>query len=259
MCILFGMKKPSALIDTVLTFAALFLLCAVVVGYFSRKTSVVLLTAFPIALGITFFAGLLAGKRRAPKARRKQLENLRNKFLFSPPEYAFSFVRETLAHKGEPTEKDGLLLCGATAFCVCLTAEKISLAQLANRYAAAHAAGARKLVFLSAYGAEADAESTAPQLQSPEVQIFDWESTYRFFVALKHPPTETFRLSSPRKTRGITGALKRENSRKYLFAAIVLLFGARFMPYAPLYAVFAALCIVLAVLCRLPFFKKSKR
>ena len=145
------MKKPSVVLDTVLSFAATFLLCAVITGYFTRDTLTVTVTALTVTLAVTFFLTRILRKKRAPARQRRKLQELCNKFLFSPPEYAFAFTKKALGTRCTPVEHNGLLLTNAAAFCVCLTPAKITVAFLAEKYGAAAVKKKKRLVFLSAF------------------------------------------------------------------------------------------------------------
>lgn len=248
------MKKPSVIIDTALTLAALFFLGCIVMGYFTRNTGSILCAAAVFSLTVTFFTGRLTEKRHMPQKKKRKLDDLMNKFVFSPHDYAYRFTLDALTDKCAVKEENGLILAGGTAFCVRLTGEKVSTAVLAERYAAATQLRAKRLVILSAYGAEQDALETAKLLSAPTAEIWDFCKVYAFFVYLKHPPTETLRLKPTRKKKFgavFSIALRRENARRYLFSAIVTLLFARFLPYSVFYVVIAAISLVLAILCRL--------
>ncbi len=255
------MKKISTVIDTVLTVAALFLLCSVIAGYFTRKTSVIILSSLTAAVALAFFTGRLAEKRKAPKVKKRKLGELMNKFLFSPPEYAQAFTVRAISNRAIPSEKNGFVFAGKTAFSVRLVPEKIGAATLAERYSAAAKLGAKKLVILSAYGAETDAAETASLLSEPTAEIWDFEKVYDFFSKLGCAPTETMKLEPKKRKFGelAAGALKKQNARKFLFSAIVLLLWARFVPYSGLYVIIASISVVLAAFCRFrPYERKRK-
>ncbi len=246
------MKKLSSVLDTALTLAALFLLGAILIGYFAPRTTA-LFFALIFALTATYFTSLWTQKRQKPKAHKQKLEGIRNKFLFSPAEYAQSFVREALCKKDDVQETDGLLLVGKTAFSVHLIPEKVNARTLADRYAAATRLHVKRLVLLSAYGGEKDAVSTAMLLSQPKVEILDFERTYALLSYLGCPPTETLRLQPAKKRlRSVAaGALRKKNARKYLTVAILTLLFARFTPYGILYIAVSATALVLALLCRI--------
>lgn len=252
------MKKFSTVIDTLLTAAALFLLCSVIAGYFTRKTSAILLSSLTAAVALTFFTGRLAERRKAPSVKKRKLRELMNKLLFSPPEYAQAFTVRAISNRAIPSEKNGFVLAGKTAFAVRLVPEKIGAATLAERYSAAAKLGARKLVILSAYGAESDAAETARLLAEPTAEIWDFEKVYDFFERLGCAPTETMKLEPQKRKFGAlaAGALKKENARKFLFSSIVLLLWARFVPYSALYVIIASISVVVAIFCR---FKPNER
>ncbi|MCI8458139.1 MAG: hypothetical protein HFE46_00510 [Clostridia bacterium] len=254
------MKKISSLFDTLLTFAALFLLSCVTAGYFVRSTPAVLASACTFTFAVLFFTGIFSRRRRKPKEKQKKLNELRNKFLFSPPDYALDFTEQAVRKKCEPKRQDGFILSDKTAFCVCLTPEKVRTAFLAERYAAAARLGVARLVFLSAYGAEEDAAQTVEQLREPAAEIWDWEKVYEFFASLGCPPTQTLTLAAPAKqrSRAIRNAFVRRNARRYLFAAIVTLLFARFMPYGALYVIIASLSLVAALVCRTGIAERRK-
>lgn len=247
------MKKLSSVIDTFLTLAALFLLAVFVVGYFSSDRYTILFFAVVFAFAGAYFTTRISRKRSVPKIRKRKLDALMNKFVFSPPEYARDYVRNALAAKGEVAEVRDLLVVGKTAFAVQLTAEKVSAVTLALSYASARECGAEKLVILSAKGATEDADETAKLLSSPKAEIWDFEKTYRLLAYLGHPPRETLELAPEKKKKGalFAGALSKHNARKYLMSAIVTLVFARFMPHAVLYVIFSALGVTLAILCKL--------
>lgn len=246
------MKKVTALFDTVLTFVALFVLACIVAGYFLHATVAVVATALTLSLTVLFFTGRHSVRRAAKQADKKTTEEKRNKFLFSPPSYAFDFAMRAVTRKCPAArERDGLIVAAKTAFCVCLTPDRVRTAFLAERYATAAALAVKRLVFLSAYGAEADAEDTASRLTDPATEIWDWDKTCDFFTKLGCPPTETLALPK-RKRRGkiLSEALSRAHARKYLFAALVTLLFARFLPYSVLYVTIAAVSLTLSLVCR---------
>lgn len=254
------MKKVATVFDTVLTFIALFLLGSVVAGYFLRSAAAVLTTALTFTLAVLFFTGRLSLRRKRRKESKRRLNDLCNKFLFSPPAYAFDHVWRAVEKKCTPQRKNGLIMGGATAFHVCLTPDKVSASLLAERYASAVQAGAKRLVFLSAFGAQDDVLDTAKRLCSPTVEIWDWEKVYDFLLRLGCPPTETLPLpAAPKqKIRFFDAALKRENARRYLFTAIITLLFARFMPFAVFYVAVAAVSLSLAILCRIDITQRAK-
>lgn len=247
------MKKPSVIIDTVLTFAAIFLLCAVVAGYFTSDKAYTVPAALIAALAVTFFTSRLSAKRRLPKKRKRKLGELLNKFIFSTPAYAYDHVLDAIKSKHAVAEQNGFIVSGGTAFYVKIDPEKIGFSTLAERYSAAAEIKAERLVILSAYGADTQTAETARLLSAPKTEIWDFEQVYRLLAHLGHAPTETLVLTRPRKKLGaaIRGALSRENARGYLFTAIVTLLFARFMPYSVLYVAVSAVAVTLSVLCRL--------
>lgn len=249
------MRKPFVILDTLLTFTTLFLLTAVVVGYFTRQTHIILTVSLCGTLGITYFTGKLAARKQIPKQRKQERKEKLQYFLFSPPQDAVDFVREALETKGAVDERDGLLIVKKTAFYVALTPEKVTVAVLARVFAAAKAQGVKRLVFLSAYGADDEATETASCLLSPQTEIWEWDKVYALLSYLHHTPTQTLKLQKPKKRKKLGTvmllALRRENAKRYLFAAIVMLVFARFVAHGVLYIVFSAVCIVLALLSRL--------
>ena len=252
------MKKVTTVFDTVLTFVALFLLGSVIAGYFLH--SAVLATSLTFTFAVLFFTGRLSLRRNKRKEDRRRLNDLRNKFLFSPPDYAFDHVWRAVEKKCTPQQTNGFIMGGKTAFYVCLTPDKVSSSLLAERYASAVQAGAKRLVFLSAYGGQDEALDTAKRLTQPDVEIWDWEKVYDFLASLGYPPAETLPLPAAPKQRArlLSGALKRENARRYLFTAIVTLLFARFMPYAVFYVAIAAVSLALAILCRIDITRRVK-
>lgn len=245
------MKKTVRIFDSVLSFCVLLLFFFIAVRYFVPSVVSAAALALTFTLCTLFFTGKWAEKKRAPRVRKQKLTELCNKFLFSPPDYALDYVYNALCTKGTPRQENGLLVLGQTAFCVCLTPDKVRTAFLAERFAAAGALPVRRLVFLSAYGADEEAAQTAPCLHDPCVEIWAWEKVYDFFCYLHCPPTQTLPLVKDKsRPRYLRHALRRENARHYLIAAVVTLLFARFMPYAVLYVVIAALCLTLSVACR---------
>lgn len=252
------MKKPSVIIDTLLTFAAAFLLGATLCGYFSRNTAVILCGALVFALAVTFFSAKLSDKRKLPAKRKKKLNEILDKFIFSLPEYAYDFALETIRRKCNPKEINGLIIANSTAFSVRITPEKINCATLACDYANAAKAGAKRLVIMSAYGADASAATTGDLLSSPKTEIWEFEKVYDFFTRLGNRPTQTLVLAPRKKKIGAVfkNALSRVNARKYLFTAIVILFFARFMPYSVFYVAIASVSFTLALLSRFEIVSK---
>lgn len=245
------MKKLGVMIDGLLTLAALWLLCAVVVGYFTDDSTVIIGVSVVAAFGGTYFIGLLARLGKRPAAKKKKLEMLRDKFIFSPPEYAYDFALAALRKKGEVVPCGNLLTVKNTAFAVRLTGEKISLSTLASLYAEACKAGAGRLIILSALGAEDDAGEIAAKLPDAETEIWDYEKVHAFFCHLGSPPTQSLELRRRKKRLTPLRVFDRGNARRFLFTAIVTLLFARFFPYSVLYVVMAAVSLVLAVLCRI--------
>jgi len=254
------MKKTSVIIDAFLTFAATFLLAAAVIGYFARDTLAVTISAAIVALAATFFTGKLSAHRARPKKLRQKQKEILNKFLFSMPDYAYDFTLNAIRRKREPIERDGLTIARKTAFSVKLTPQKISCAELASVYAAAAKNECSRLVILSAYGAQADAAEFCGLLGTPAAEIWDFAKVYDFYSHLGCAPTESLKLASGKKKFGavLSGALARENARRYLFSAVITLLFARFMPYSVFYVVIASVSLTLALLSRLNITEKLK-
>lgn len=259
--IIVSMKKLSYYLDIVLTLLAFFLLCSVILGYFTHSTSVIVISSLTLSFAATFFTSRISDKRRAPNKRKRKLNDIMNKFLFSPPDYAYEFVLKAVKTKREPREESGFIIAGKTAFCVCITPAKTDTAYLADRYAAAAKLGLKRLVLLTALGAQPDAVNTARLLSMPTVEIWDFEKVYDFLSRLHCAPTETLKLETSKRKFGeaFKGALKRENARKYLFASIVTLLFARFMPYSALYVGLSSISATLAVLCMLRVTERNRR
>ena len=255
------MKKPSVILDTILTFAASWLLFAAIASYFTQSAAVTVSAAITAAAAVTYFTGKISAKRRLPKRRRRKLNELLNKFVFSPPEYAHDFTMKAISNKHTAVEKNGFIFSGTTAFLVKLIPEKISFATLASAYAAAAQSGAERLVILTAYGGEPETSSTAALLKSPATEIWDFEKVYDFYSHLNFAPTETLSLDKPKRKvkEALTATLRRENARGYLFTAIVTLMFAGFVPHGVYYVCISAICITLALLCRIDVTMRFKR
>lgn len=247
------MTKISVFIDTVLTAVALFFLGVLIAGYFTSNGVTTVLSSLVFALTVTFFTGRFAEKRRAPAKKKDKLLALMNKFVFSPPQYAYDFVLHALEKKGAVREENGFICTHDTAFFVRFTGDAIGRAELATCYAQAAQLPVKKLVIFTSYGALPEADETARVLTAPTTEIWDFAKAYDLFVYLGCPPTETLALKLAKKRFGaaFAGALRRANARKYLLSALVMLLFARFMPYAVFYAVLSAVSLTLAVLCRL--------
>lgn len=247
------MKKPSEIIDTVLTLIALFMFATIVCGYFTRNGTVTVAFSVVFAVCVTFFIGLFSQKRKAPAIKKKKLTDIMNKFVFSPQNYSSEFILNAIRKKHDTEENNGFIIAGKTAFCPKFTGEEISNAELARLYGAAAELGVKRLVIMSSHGADAKAAENLPLLCEPSAEIWDFAEVYDFLCAVGCEPTQTMKIKPRKKRFGavFATALKRENARRYLFSAIVMLVSARFMPYAPLYIVFSSLSVVLAMLCLL--------
>ena len=160
-------------------------------------------------------------------------------------------------------EEGGVLTLLGTAFYPCFLPEPLEAVQIAEGYGRAAKTGAKRLVVLPAYGAVTAAATLAARLQNPQTEVWDFAKSYAFFCFLGMPPKETLPLKSNKTRFTLKGAVARPKARKYAFTALVLLFFARFAPFAPLYAVTAALCLTLALLClflsRTPRKRRKKR
>lgn len=247
------MKKISAFLDTVLTFAALALFCAVTVGYFTRKTTIIILCSVTVAAAVTYIIRILIRRHDAPKALRRKRSEILNGFMFNKSNYAYDFALNAISKKCSPEQTNGLISSGKTAFKVLMIPEKISAADLAFAYSAASDINAEKLVIMSAYGAAEDAQTVADLLSEPSVEIWDFDKVYDFFASLGCEPTETLKLQPKKKefSQVLWGAINRRNAKRYLFGAIVLLLWARFIPYSVAYVCVASVCITLALVCLL--------
>lgn len=241
------MKKSAVLFDTLFTFAAVFFAALFISDWFLRDARV-LPFAVTTALFVSFFV-LRMHRKKPLRKSPERLDALLNKFVFSPPDYALSFTKDALGSKGTAREENGLLQVGKAAFYPCFVPEPLSTVRVAEGYARAAKSGAQRLVILSAYGATPDADTLASRLQDPQTEIWDFAKVYSFFCHLGHPPTETLRLKSRKKRFAIKDAVTKPKAIKYVFTAGVLLFFARFAPFAPLYAVTAAVCFTLALVC----------
>ena len=238
-------KKSAAVFDTLFTFAAAFLAALFLGDYFLRDMRV-----FPFAATAALFAAFFVRRgHRAKKRKTVNLEELANKFVFSPKPYALSFTKAALSNRGDPQEEDGVLTLAGTAFYPCFLPEPLTPAHIAEGYGRAAKSGAERLVFLTANGAAQSAAVLAARLQSPQTEIWDFARVYAFFRYLKAPPKETLALKSNKTRFTLKSTVARPKALKYAFTALVLLFFARFAPFAPLYAVTAAFCFTLALLC----------
>ncbi|MDE7396036.1 MAG: hypothetical protein K2M95_07985 [Clostridiales bacterium] len=241
------MKNSAVLFDTLFTFAAVFFAALFISDWFLRDARV-----FPFAVTAALFVSYFVLRRHRKKPLRKApdtLDALLNKFVFSPPEYALSFSRKALERKGTVQRKNKLLRVGTTAFYPCFLPEPLTAANVTEGYARAVKLGAKRLVILSAYGAASETAALAARLQDPQTEVWDFARVYAFFCYLGHPPTQTLRLKSQKKRFALKDAVARPKAIKYVFTATVLLFFARFAPFAPLYAVTAAVCFTLALVC----------
>ena len=247
------MKKLSYFIDTVITLAALFVLGGVTAGYFLSDTVMIVTFSAVFSLSATYFTGMSSRRTRRKTEKAQNIDAVRNKFVFSPSSYAYDFTIKAISRRCTPIEKNGYILTPAAAFKPHFTPEKVSAAELSKLYAAATETGAKRLVVLSSYGLSEDAVKYLPLLDSPKVEIWDFNKTYDFYSHLGSTPTETLKIRKDKKSlRGFTlVALQRKNARRYLFTAVVTLIFARFLPYSALYIFVSALTLVLALLCRL--------
>ena len=239
------MKKSVVLFDTLFTFAAVFFAALFISDWFLRDARV-----FPFAvIAALFVSFFVLRKHRKKVTPPRELDALLNKFVFSPKNYAMVFTRNALMRKGTPRRKNGVLTVGVTSFYPCFLPEKLGTAQIADGYARAAKEGSKRLVILSAYGANPEATQLAVRLQDPQTEVWDFAKVYAFFCYLGHPPTQTLRLKTKKQRFVLKDAVAKPKAVKYVFTAVVLLFFARFAPFAPLYAVTAAVCFTLALVC----------
>ena len=247
------MKKLSYIIDTVITLIALFVLGAVTAGYFLRDTVMITTFATVFSLATTYFTGITSDRARKKSQKAQDIDAIRNKFVFSKGDYGYDITLKAISNRCTPIQKDGFILTPAAAFKPYFTPDKVSAQELSKLYSAAIGTGAKKLVVLSSYGASSDAMKYLPMLEAPKVEIWDFNKTYDFFSCLRSAPTEKLEARKDKKSfkRFALVALKRENSRRYLFTAVVTLIFARFLPHPALYIFVSALTLVLALLCRL--------
>lgn len=246
-------KKIADFIDTLLTFCCTALLGIVCARYFTHEPSAVLLCGAIAGLAVTALIGLGRRKRQGPKQRRDRIERVRHQFIFRSRADSHAYVLRALQKRYDVTDCGDYLRVGKTAVAVCLSAEKLTLARLADLYGSVRG-NSRRLLILTACGADKEAESAAETLPDTDTEIFAFDRVYALLQWLDALPPEEIVLKKRKRAgaKALLGqALSRQNAKRYLMLALLMLFSSLFMRFGVYYVVFAALLIVLALLCRI--------
>lgn len=249
-------SKIADFIDTVLLFICLSVLGIISARYFTKSVSVIFLSGFTCALVLTFFIGMFKRRKELPKLKQKIIDDALTQFIFSTQEFCFKYMLDSLSKKYDVTSDNNVIFINNTAVVVHLIASPLSLKTLAENYA--NLTGkVKKLIFLTAYGAEPKASAIAAQLPNIKVSIFDFNKVYSLLNSLDClPKNEIVMLKKKTNLKLIAReAFSVNKAKKYLIAALLLLASSIFMPYSVYYIVVASILITAAILCRINILK----
>jgi len=252
-------NKVALTIDRILLFIVSAFFGIVVAGYFSRNTAVILLSGLLSAFCITALCTIFGQKKRDKNIER-EVGEVMMQFFLKGKAFAFETVLEALKTRYAVTIEKGFIVANRTAVAVRLLPEPLKFAELCRLYAA-RLDGVKRLLILTARGADNESKQVAGRLPDCKVTILNGEKVYRLLQSLEQLPAITIKLlDKKRNWKGFfVNALKPKNARRYLFVALLLLFSSIFMPASIFYLVVAAVCLALAILCRVDVVKRVKR
>ena len=222
-----------------LLFAVLFLWA----GFYLRPVD----AAFAAFAATVSVAGLCSRRRRSADPKEAEWEEtvLLQLSLLSEEE-AVRLVHAAVSALRPAKSVRGGVLVGNTFVRPAFSPEPLSAEAVS---AAAAAAGRHRLLLLAPSGLTGAAEKLLSRLGRAAVK--DGRAVFALLTHTRTFPEIT--VQPPKKRAGrfsaFYGAFTRDKTKKYLFAAAALFFGAYVLPHAVYYLAAAGVCLAAAALC----------
>ncbi|MCL2375217.1 MAG: hypothetical protein FWC82_01670 [Firmicutes bacterium] len=252
-------NKVALTIDRILLFIVSAFFGIAVAGYFSRNTAVILLSGLLSAFCITALCAIFGQKKRDKNIEQK-VQEVMMQFFLKGRAFAFETVLEALKTRYAVNIEKGFIIANRTAVAVKLLPEPLKFTELCRLYAT-RPNEIKRLLILTARGADNESKQVMGRLPDCKVTVLGGEKVYRLLQSLEQLPAVSIKLiEKKRDWKGFfVRALEPKNARRYLFVALLLLFSSIFMPASIFYLVVAAVCLALAILCRVDVVKRVRR
>ncbi len=256
------MKKSyiSKFIDTLITFLTAAFFTMAVAGYFMGDTAAIIAAAVAGGLAMTALLSLSQAKKQ--KKTDPQIRETMNQFIFGGEDFALGHFFNALCKRYKPVSHNGFLMVRATAVFVKIRLNKLSASDTAIFYGLARAQNAKRLLILTAAGADKDCAALIKTLPDIKITVLNEEKVFSLLKALGAIPPVLIKLNKPKKAPlkdFALGALEPDRSRGYFYISFILIVSSLFMRHGIYYLCVSALCLTLGVLCRLDIKQKLRK
>lgn len=248
--------KFARFLDSLFLAAVIWLFSAVVALYFIEKLVFVAATATVVTVGIGLLLRLKNSSEKNIKIDKYKVDSLEQHFLFSDSQYAIDYFYKALQKRYKVKRYKFYLMINQTMV-VPYLAQPLPLRKAVELYSFARKKQAKCLVVLT-FKTEKLPLNLYKKFTDIRFEIFDANKTYLLLKSLDSLPKEEKIPRLDKIKHFLSQAIMPERAKSYLFSAFVLLFGAYFSVFSIYFIVMCAVCITLALLCKLNIMQKFK-
>lgn len=243
--------------DNLFLLLVTWLFAAVVTLYFVREIYLVIVVATSVALGVCFLANLRHKKTLQKEKEAYGASLCAQHFMFHDDTYALDYFYNALRSRYTANKSRFFLTINKTMVAPCVT-EPLTLKKAVLFYSEALRKSADTLVILS-FKSEKFPVDLKTKFTGLRFELFGADKTYRLLKSLDRLPAEEKPIKTRKLREFLTAAFLPKRAKGYLGVAFIMLFGAYFSISSIYYVAAAAVCLALALLCKLDVAERVKR